>query len=163
MAENKEFTAITTQEELDRIVIDRIDKAKKSTAAKYEGFMSPDDVSKIKTDYDKQISDLNSALKAANDKAASYDKDIADRDAKIKSYEMAALKGRIAHEAGIPYELAGRLSGETEEDLRTDAQSLSKLINAGPGAPPLKSTEPIEVKDTQRASLKKLLSEMKGD
>lgn len=163
MAENKEFTAITTQEELDRIILDRLDKAKKSTAAKYEGFISPDDVSKIRADYDKQISDLNSALKAANDKAASYDKDIADRDTKIKNYETQALKTRIARESGIPFELADRLTGDNEDALRSDAESFSKLISSSQGTPPMASTEPPVETDAKRAAMRSMLREMKGE
>lgn len=45
-----EFKPIETQEALDAIIKDRIERAKKSaadeTAKKYEGYLSPDDVKK---------------------------------------------------------------------------------------------------------------------
>lgn len=156
-----EFTAITSQEELDRIVLGRLEKQKESIGKKYEGFVSPDEVAKIRSEYDKQITDLNNAMKDASKKAAAYDKDIAERDAKIKGYETAALKSRVAHESGLPYELASRLSGETEDDIRKDAENLVKYISKDE-APPMRSTEP-EGQDATRAALKSMLSDLKGD
>ena len=38
-----DFTAITTQEELDKIITGRLEKQKESFSKKYEGFISPDD------------------------------------------------------------------------------------------------------------------------
>jgi len=156
-----DFTPITSQEELDRIIKGRLEKQSESFTKKYEGFVSPEDLAKIRSDYDKQVADLNSAMKAASKKAEAYDKDIAERDAKIKGYETSALKGRIAHETGIPYELAARLSGETEEDIRKDAESLAQYVNKGE-VPPMRSTEP-DGSDMRRTALTNLLSGLKGE
>ena len=156
-----EFTAITSQEELDKIINGRLAKQKESFEKKHEGFISPDELAKIRGDYDRQIADLNNAMKAASKKAEAYDKDIAERDAKIKGYETSALKGRIAHETGLPFELAGRLSGETEEDIRKDAESLVQFVNKG-DVPPMRSTEP-DGSDMRRTALTNLLSGLKGE
>lgn len=158
----EEFKAITTQEEFDERIRERLKRQEESISKKYEGFMSAGDVEKLKGDYDRQIADLNSAVKAAADKAATYDKDIADRDAKIKSYETSVLKTKIAHEVGIPYELAGRLSGESEEDLRKDAEGLSKLMNKSHEVPPMQSTEPGEISGTND-SLKKIVQSLRKE
>lgn len=157
-----DFTAITTQEELDKIITGRLEKQKESFSKKYEGFISPDDVSKIKSEYDKQIADLQNAVKVAGDKAAKSDKDIAERDAKIKGYEISALKSRIAHENGIPYELAARLNGDSEEDIKKDAVNLAKFISSGADEPPLRTTEP-DGTDMTRTALKSMLSDLKGE
>ena len=115
-----EFKAIETQEALDAIIKDRIERAKKSaadeTAKKFEGWLSPDDVKK----HTDQIAALTEKLKER-------DTQIADLTARNSAYEIASVKARIAHETGLPYELADRLSGTTEEEIRKDADALSKF------------------------------------
>ncbi len=57
-------------------------------------------------------------------------------NARVQAYEADALKTRIAHEEGIPFDLAQRLTGTTEADLRKDAKSFAKLLKpAAPAAP----------------------------
>lgn len=115
-----EFKVIETQEALDAIIKDRIERAKKSaadeTAKKYEGYLSPDEVKK----HTDQIAALTEKLKENDTK-------IADLTAKNSAYEIASVKTKIAHEVGLPYELASRLSGTTEEEIRKDADALSKF------------------------------------
>ena len=129
-----DFTPINTQEEFDAAISSRLKREResltKSITQKFadDGYMSPDDAAKLKAGYDKQIGELNAAIEAASKKAAAYDKDIAEKDATIKRYETASVKARVAHETGLPYELSGRLSGETEEEIRKDAESFVKLF-----------------------------------
>lgn len=160
-------TPITTQEQLDSVIQERVDKVVASKAArdakKYEAYTSPDDLKALTEKYDKQIGDLNSALSAANEKAAKYDADIAERDAKIKGYETAAVRTKVGHEAGLPYELHSRLVGETEDEIRKDAESLAKIMKAQ-AAPPLAAPEkPVTKRDEQKAAYKSMLDEMKGE
>lgn len=110
---------------------------------------------------EKQLGEINSSMDTLTKEKGTHEQTVAELTGKVKSYETASLKARIAHELGIPYELAGRLTGEDEKTLREDAESLSKLIAVKPMAPPLKSTEPqVEGKD---AEYKKLLSGLKGE
>ena len=109
---------------------------------------------------EKQIGEINSNLETYTKEKETFDKTVADLNSKISTYEMASLKARIAHEKGIPYELAGRLTGEDEESLKDDAESLSKLINTKPAPAPLKDTEPAKGKDDPYRSL---LTNLKGE
>ena len=109
---------------------------------------------------EKQIGELNSNMDTYSKEKEVFDKTVADLNSKISTYEMASLKARIAHEKGIPYELAGRLTGDDEDALLQDAEALSKLIDKKQVLPPLKSTE-TEV-DSEDASYKTLLSNLKG-
>ena len=45
---------------------------------------------------------------------------IAELQKQVKGYETSALRQRIAREKGIPAEMADRLSGETEKDIKVD-------------------------------------------
>lgn len=131
-----EFTPITTQEDFDTAVSAAIEAAKESVRNEYSDYLSPD---------------------AEKEKYKGYLKpeEAAEKDKKIKGYESQSLKMKIAHETGLPYELAGRLSGETEEDMRKDAQSLAKLIGGGKKVPPLHNPE-TDKKDEETAALRRL-------
>ena len=52
----------------------------------------------------------------------------AKKDAMIKSYETNSVKMRIAHENGIPFELASKLSGDDEESIKKDAETMAKFL-----------------------------------
>lgn len=113
-------------------------------------------------DRDKQLGELKTSHDELTKKSTEFDKTIAELTGKVSTFELSSLKARIAHEKGIPYELAGRLTGADEKSLREDAESLSKLVSKGSTAPPLKSTEPNAGNDKDTA-YKALLSGIKGE
>ena len=123
-----DFKIIETQEELDNIIKDRLERNTKKITAEvtkqFEGFISPDEQSKLT----KQIEELT---------AQSKDKDtqIADLTAKNTEYATAAVKAKIAREYGIPAELADRISGTNEEEFKADAEALSRFVNQNNNPP----------------------------
>lgn len=128
-----EFKPIETQEALDAIIKERLERQKKTVTAEvakqYEGWASPDEV--------KKHTDQVAALTA---KLSESETAIADLTARNSAYEIASVKTKVAHEVGLPYELAQRLSGSTEEEIRKDADALSKFA-AHPQATPSFSGE----------------------
>lgn len=145
----EEFKPIETQEAFDNAIKARLDRNTESVKKQFEGFISPDDF-KTKT------ADLNGKITDLTGKLAEKDTTIADLTAKNKAYETNSVKMRIAHESGIPYELAGKLSGETEEDIKKDAVTLAKFIGKKQPAP-LGSTEHDHA-DSKNAAYKSLLA-----
>lgn len=123
-----EFVPITTKEQFEEAVKERVSLAVEECSKKYEGFSSPDDVEKLKSEYD--------------DKIKNRDSEIAERDAKIRKYETGSLKTRIAHEMGLDYDAAGFIQGEDEEAIRKSAEALKALMGSSHKAPPLGTTEP---------------------
>lgn len=117
---SEEFKVIDSQEAFDAAIKARLDRNTRSVTdevtKKFEGWTSPDDVKK----HTDQITALTDKLKESETK-------IADLTAKNSAYEIASVKTKIAHEVGLPYELADRLSGTTEEEIRKDADALSKF------------------------------------
>lgn len=152
-----EFTPITTQEQLNDIIGERVSKVK----AKYEGYTSPEELNKIKAGYDKQIADLNSAAEASAKKYADFDKQLADRDAKIKGYESHSVKTRIAHELGLPYGAADYLKGDDEKSIKESAEAVKAIFGTKRKTAPMGSSEPAG--DGKKAALKQVLSELKGE
>ena len=125
-----EFKTIETQEEFDAAIKARLDRNTKTVTDEvrksYEGYISPDEAKK-----------LNDQITSLTTQITEKDTSIADLTAKNKAYETASVKARIAREKGLPYELAERLSGESEEDIAADAESLAKFVSADRQPAPL--------------------------
>lgn len=66
---------------------------------------------------------------------------IEELNGKLSAYELTNLKTQVAINHGIPYNLANRLQGSTEEELKADAQNLSSFISKNEPIAPLKDTE----------------------
>ena len=159
-----EFTAITSQEELDRIISDRVKREKETAAKKYEGWISTDDQKKATADLQKQVDDLSESLESQTKKYATYDKDLADRDAKIKDYETGSVKTRIALATGLPYDMASRLRGTTEEEIQKDADSMKALMGSTKPVAPLANPEgDPSSKSSSEVAMKEMLHKMKGE
>ena len=138
-----EFKVIETQEQLDKLIGERIQRANEKAAEKYTGWKSPDDVQAITNTYEEKIKKLEEA-------AAATQQIIADKDAEIATsakYKTDLEKTRIALEAGLKIEYADRLRGENEEEWRADAQFLAKDFAAAHYNAPLGNPEPIITKE----------------
>lgn len=131
-----EFKPIETQEALDAILKDRLDRQKKSVTdeikKQYEGWISPEDAKKSTDE-----------IAALTGKLSDSEKTIADLTAKNSAYEISSVKMRIAHETGLPYELAERLSGSTEDEIRKDAETLSQFTSQAQATPSFTSEPPV--------------------
>ena len=57
-----DFTAITSQEQLDAVIGDRLKRSEEKWQKKYEGYISPDDFNAKTSDLQKQLTDATNAL-----------------------------------------------------------------------------------------------------
>jgi len=157
-----DFTVIETQEQFDAAIGERIKRERESLGKKYEGYISPEDFQTKTAEYDTTIGDLNKQLKAANDKIAGHDKELAERDKKIKAYESHSVKSRIAHETGLSYDAVDFLKGDDEESIRKSAETLKSLMGKQ-SAPPLADPEGAAGTDNTDAALRKTLKGLRGE
>lgn len=139
------FTPINSQEEFDEAIKDRIsrlnEKHNKELSEKLGSFeQTKSDLAEA----NKKLSEANTALESQKARLAELEtsasetkKQLADRDAQIATFQRAAVKQSIALEYGLPLELANRINGETEEELRKDAESLKLFVGQGVKVPPL--------------------------
>lgn len=128
-----EFKPITTQEELDSALAERLERKQRTVEEKYESYTSPDDLEKLKNGYDLRIKELET--------------EIANNKNKIAEYESDSVKTRIAMEMGLPAELRDRLKGSNEDELREDAKLLAGFSKR---KTPLATSEPSDSKKTSR-------------
>ena len=127
-----EFKAITTQEEFDAAIKDRITRAEQTAENRVRAEMQKEleEVNSLKSSVTSLTSERDSYKKQAEENAEEVKrlKGEADESAKkLKTYETDALKLKIAQETGIPISERGRLTGETEEEIRIGLK-LSEVI-----------------------------------
>lgn len=119
--------------------------------------VKPEDYDDIKAD-NKTLKDTVADLQKSMKDFEGFEDKLAEKDNLIKEHEIKNLKYRIANENGIPLELASKLSGETEEDLKKDAETLSSFITKKQTLP-LRTTEPKV--DDETAPYKEMLENLK--
>ena len=160
------FTPIETQEQLDAVIKDRVARAEKSatekTEEKYKDYISPEDFEAKTKELTDKNTELGNSLKNAEEERDKAKNDLTGLESKVKAYETASVKSRIAHELGIPYELANKLSGETEDEIRKDAEAMKPFISKK-GTAPLRDPESGDSGSGSetRDSMKKLVEKMK--
>ena len=140
---------------IEKEVIDKImaEHGKAIQSAKPEDY---EDLKTANSTLNKQVTDLQNALEGYK----GYEDKLTEKSNLIKQYETKELKYRIANEKGIPLELAGRLSGETEEELKQDAETLSSFVAKKQQPLPLKDTEPAKI-DDEDAAYREMLEDLK--
>lgn len=150
-----EFKIIETQEQFEERLKDRLKRERESVRKEYEGFLSPSDVAER---YKGFLSPDDVKEKYKNHLSPD---EVEKLNSKIKGYETASVKTRIAHETGLSYEAIEFLKGDDEDSIRKSAESLKGLVGINNVAP-LASTE-SHVVDATDAALRNTLKGLKGE
>ena len=135
-----EFKPITTQEEFDAAIKERLSREK----AKYADY---DQLKSRVAELEEENVGLKSTIEATNQSKADADRQLEDLQNKIAGYETDSLRTRIALKHGLPYDLADRLQGNDEESFEADAERLAGFMKPVSKIAPVKSTEPIVPKE----------------
>lgn len=138
-----DFEKIETQEQLDSIIETRLQDITNNHQ-------------KACSEYDKKIDDMTKEAQSNAQKISDYEKQIADLKNKVSEFETQSLKQKIASETGLPAQLADRLSGNSEEELKQDAEKLSKIFKR---TAPMKSSESTGA-DTKNTAMKNFIAQL---
>lgn len=144
----EEFKIIETQEQLNAIIADRLNRAK--------------------TQHDTEISTLNgqiqtltaenTRLKGEAEQTANWGTELESLRQKVTTYETDSAKRDIAEAFGLPKGFYSRLRGTTPEELKADAAELAKVVTASQAiVPPLGSAEPSGEEDPTKAGLRNMI------
>lgn len=150
------FEVIETQEKLDEIIQERLERERESVANKYS------DYENIKTQNEALTTEnngLKTAIETLKTEKAEVEGNYTKLEATVKDYEMSDMKIKAALKNGLPYDMASRLVGEDEESIIADAKKISELMGGHISTPPLKTTEPKG--DDENASYLNLLNNLK--
>ena len=96
-----------------------------------------DEVDDWRTDFDAEkaaarIKKLQSESRNLRDRLKTAEKaatDVSEKDRTIGSLQAENLRLTVGYELGLPHKLAARLSGNTREELISDAEELLKLVS----------------------------------
>lgn len=116
-----EFKIIETQEQLDEIIKNRIERVK----AKYADY---DSLSAKVQDLETEKLKLTELLDKQKEIEGNDKTKIAELEKGIQGWETKALKQKVAIKYNLPFDLADRLKGDSEESLTEDAERLASLV-----------------------------------
>lgn len=155
----KEFQAITSQEQLDNVIGERLRRQKEQFEEKIKEYEAlKEENSKLQTELEQKNQFIEENKKETSMRTEDYE----NLEKELSSLKLQQLKQKIAINNGIPLDLANRLSGDNEETLLEDAKTLSQFINSNPTPQPLKSVEDTNVNDEDMA-YRQLLNQIQGD
>ena len=153
-----DFKVIETQEEFDKAIQSRLKQKDRELADKYKDYLSPDDVTALKADFDKQLQDSNKLVKETQDKLSTFDETVSNLTKRAEAAEKQVLKNRVAYENKLPIELSERLIGNTEEELKADAEKLSGIIKPNNAPPLYTGTQTSQSGNTLEAGMAEVLA-----
>lgn len=155
-----EFTPIETQEQFDAMVKDRIARAERAAAEKYSDY---DAMKEQNTSLSEQVAQLTEQIRKQTETIDGNKAVVDDLTAKVHSYETASVKTKIALELGLPYQMATRLVGDSEEAIRKDAEAMLQMIGPQKPVAPLGSGEPTQKSDSKEAMWRDLANRLSNE
>ena len=159
MENQKEFKVIETQEQLDSIIKDRLDRAEKQVSKQFEGYTSPEDLKTLKEAHKKELEDLSAKYSAELDKFKDVEEQLKAKDDKIHQYEVSSVKNSVARELDLPYEAIEFLQGEDEKTIKESAEKLKTMTGAKTVVAPVKDREDSQ-EDAITSAYKSVLSQL---
>lgn len=111
-----------TQEEIDKIIADRLKRERE----KYKDY---EELKKNAAEYQKWKESQMTEAEKLQAKLAEYEKTLADKELELAAIKTDALKQKILADMGLPLNVAGRIFGTTEEEIKKDAEELKALLN----------------------------------
>lgn len=158
----EDFKPITSQEELDAVIKDRLNRQnEKHSRELSEKLASFEETKQKLSECEAKIGELTQSLEGNGTELTALKKQIEEKDAMLSekealllAHERASAKNKIAREYGIPSELADRLTGTTEDELRADAESLKAVLGQSK-VPPLATPQGGNI-NAKSAALKEM-------
>ena len=141
-----EFTQIETQEQFDAMVKDRVERAKSAGAkeARKEFETQLKDLESIKdqlTSKDAEVEALKAKISDFESEKKANEESYQGMQKELSELKLKALKTKVAMDAGLPADLADRLTGDDEETLKADAEKLASFVGSKKVAPSFKTEE----------------------
>lgn len=165
------FKIFETEEDYNKAFQDRIERERRTIEGKYADY---EDLKKKAGQYDDLVAKDFEGLAAqykkdldeTREKYKDYDATLSDVTARATKAEASLAKIKVATAYKLPLELAERISGGTDEEMKKDAETLAKYF-AGrqnpPGFNPDPDPDPDPKAARQKAAYKKLLNGLRED
>lgn len=122
-----EFTAITTQEAFDAAIKARLERQENTIRKEYADY---DQLKQAGAELEAYKKSAAAKAQEDADKIAGLKESLKEANAKIKSFEIEALKAAAADQVGLPASLRTRINGGTKEEIEADAKALYEAFSA---------------------------------
>lgn len=122
------FTPITSQEQLDEVLRDRLARKEKSVRGEYADY---DDLKKRLAEYEARDGQGRSELEQMREQVSKLRGDIEERDRKAA---LEATRAKVAKATKLPADVVASLSGTDEETLMAQAEPLARMLKPKAGA-----------------------------
>lgn len=159
----EEFTPITSQEQFNAMVGERIARAKATTSDEVRKEVTAELTEKYK-DYDAMKERLAVFEKSNEENAKKYEENsklIEEYKSQLAKYEMDSVKTKAAVANGLPIEVADRLQGTDKESIEEDAKKMAQFMGFNSQrTAPLRNQE-AEAEDGVLAAFKKMNPKIK--
>jgi hypothetical protein len=110
-----------TQEELERILAERLKREREKYKDYDELKKAAEELKKIKESQMSEQEKLQMRL-------AEIEREKLERERELAELRISMTKQKVLTEMGLPLSLADRIFGETDEEIRQDAEELKKLL-----------------------------------
>jgi len=136
--EVKPAKVFETQDEMNEFVKEKTDQIKRNQFGDY------DDIKAQLADANKKVTEVETSKKT-------LDEQLKSKDNEVQSATLKAARVTIRHEFGLKEDLDKFLIGETEEEIRANAELLKK--NGGTGGVTIKKDTEKDPKESPSKSL----------
>lgn len=155
---DKEFKVIETQEAFDQAIAGRLKREQEKWEERVKQL---EQEREEKEALEKQVNQLQEELSAAETSTTEAQKKNESLSSQISDYERQQLRTKVALEHNLPYSFASRLMGDSEEELKQDAEAMAEYIHQKPVAP-LKDTESPEA-NGENAVYQNMLNQLNNE
>ena len=136
MTQGNEFKVIETQEQLDSIIKQRLERERKNYTDTINGLESDN------KDLKDQLAKLTDASNQKDATIEDLNSQISDRDNKLEDFRVKEMRYDLAYEYGLPRNFSNRLQGSTYEEIEADAKEMAKTFDSLRPETPIKNNEP---------------------
>lgn len=112
---------VFTQEDIDRIINERLKREREKYKDYEELKKAAEELQKIKESQMTEQEKLQAKLKE-------YEQLLQQKELEAKKTAIESMKIKVLTELGMPVNLTSRIFGETEDEIRQDAEELKKLL-----------------------------------
>lgn len=111
-----------TQEDVDRIINERL-------AREREKYKDYGNLKKAAEELQALKESQMSEQEKLQAKLAEYEKTVADKELELAAIKADTLKQKVLADMGLPLNLATRIFGTSEEEIKKDAEELKAVLN----------------------------------
>lgn len=151
------FEPITTQEEFDERIKQRLGREKETHAKETKTLQ--DAIKELTGERDSYKTKLEEQEENYKTKLEEQANKLSGLQSEADGYKLANLKTKVALDSGLPYQMAERLKGDDVESLTKDAEAMAEIININRPTDPLKNTE----SNSECSPLADMLNDLKSN